>query len=94
MLIRLGDENALSLLEDLLTAPQVPTIVIRRSANMLIRCAISEEALPDATSARRLLSIIKQRHPTAFNEAADVLREEDADVEASVEQLIISLSVV
>jgi U3 small nucleolar RNA-associated protein 10 len=61
---------------------------------MLIRCAISEEALPEATSARRLLSIIKQRHPNAFNEAADGLCEEDEDVVASVEQLIISLSVV
>ena len=69
-------------------------IVIRRAANMLMRCTISEEASPEAASARRLLSIIKQRDPTAFNEAADGLCEEDEDLVASVERLIISLSVV
>jgi U3 small nucleolar RNA-associated protein 10 len=94
MYIRLADENSISLLEGLITAPQVPIIVIRQSANMLIKCAISEEALPEATSACRLLSIIKQRHPTAFSQAADAVCEEDEDVRASVEQLIISLSVV
>jgi U3 small nucleolar RNA-associated protein 10 len=69
-------------------------IVIRRSANMLIRYVISEEALPDSVSARRLLSIIKQRHPTGFNDAVDAIREEDEGVEVSLEQLIISLSMV
>jgi predicted transcriptional regulator len=59
---------------------------------MLINCAISEEGL--AETACRLLSIIKQRHPSAFNEAADAIGEEDENVKGSVDQLIISLSAV
>ena len=93
MPIRLEDENVLFLFEGLITAPQVPMMVIQRSVNMLIRCTISEEAIPEAASARRILSTIKQRHPTAFNEAANGICE-DEDLVASVERLIMSLSVV
>jgi len=92
--VRLGDEDALSLLESIITAPQVPIVAIRRSANTLISYAISDKAPVQMSTAHRLLTTIKQRHPAAFNKAADALCEEDKDIKASVEQLIISLSVV
>jgi U3 small nucleolar RNA-associated protein 10 len=61
---------------------------------MLIRCVVSEETIPEAPIARRLLSVIKQRYPNVLSEMADTVSEESEDVRASVEQLIISLSMV
>lgn len=61
---------------------------------MLIRCVISEETIPEAPIVGRLLSVIKQRYPDVFSEMADAVSEDGEDVRATVERLIMSLSMV
>ncbi|GLB44223.1 putative U3 small nucleolar RNA-associated protein 10 [Lyophyllum shimeji] len=91
---RLDDERATSLLESILTAPKVPQIVVQRSALRLVGCAVVTDASPAVTSARRLLAIVQQRHPTAFQEAMDAISLEEDVEQETVDQLRISLTVV
>lgn len=92
--IRLEDEKALSLLEAIISVPNLPALVINQSASMLLAVSATNKITPASTSARRLLSIIQQRHPLTLQEAAQLLIEQDETLREAVEQLILSLSVV
>jgi predicted transcriptional regulator len=92
--VRLEDDRASSILEAIITAPKVPTIVVKQSATMLLSISVATEITVASASARRLLSIVQQRYPSALQEAAEVLASQDEALKESVEQLIVSLSVV
>ncbi|KAG6902641.1 hypothetical protein C0995_013766 [Termitomyces sp. Mi166 len=94
LLRSLDEDKAVSIIDSLLATPKIPQIVVRRSSLQLIRSVVSTDATSEATTARRLLVVIQQRHPNTFQESMDtIVKEEDVEQEI-VDQLRISLTVV
>ncbi|KAJ6578862.1 hypothetical protein DFH09DRAFT_980162 [Mycena vulgaris] len=87
---RMDDDSVPPFLESIISSSTVPTIVIRHLANLLISNAVTEDA---QMVARRLLAQIQQRHPTVLQEAADDLSRSHADLEETIDNMMISLSV-
>ncbi|KAJ7456907.1 hypothetical protein FB451DRAFT_1275210 [Mycena latifolia] len=87
---RTDDEAVPPFLESIIGSPTAPTIVVKHLANLLIGKAVSDDA---QMVSRRLLSHIQQRHPLVLQEAADELSRSRADLEDSVDNMIVSLSV-
>ncbi|KAJ7701560.1 hypothetical protein B0H17DRAFT_1195339 [Mycena rosella] len=87
---RMDDDTVPPFLESIINSPTVPTVVVKHLANLLIGRAVSEDA---QMVTRRLLSHIQQRHPLVLQEAADELSRSRADLEDSVDNMVISLSV-
>lgn len=82
------------ILESIIATPKVPSIVIQRSAELLVNPAIKVESTSSTTSARRVLAIIQQRNPATLNQALDETYQKDGVDEDAIEQLRISLTVV
>jgi U3 small nucleolar RNA-associated protein 10 len=57
---------------------------------LLIHKAVSEDG---QTSSRRLLSHIQQRHPLLVQEVADEITRSHVDIQESIDDMVISLSV-
>ncbi|KAJ3564821.1 hypothetical protein NP233_g8044 [Leucocoprinus birnbaumii] len=95
LIARLPNEHASSLLESVVTTPSVPALVVERAASLLVKGALADD-VETTTAARALLSIIQQRHPEIFQRMVKVEQAEDGDEELaqSINQLILSLSVV
>ncbi|KAJ7079966.1 hypothetical protein B0H15DRAFT_1025307 [Mycena belliarum] len=87
---RMDDETVLPFLESIISSLTAPAIVVKHLANLLIGKAITDDA---QMVARRLLSQIQQRHPLVVQEAADEISRSRPDLEGSVDNTIISLSV-
>ena len=94
LLHRLADEPASSLLESIIAISDIPTAVINRCAKNLIDVIIAEEVPASSIVARRLLVTIQQRYPSALSEAMEVFCQQNEAVKDSMDQLLISLSVV
>ncbi|TFK37695.1 hypothetical protein BDQ12DRAFT_685121 [Crucibulum laeve] len=91
---RLADDTTTSLLEALLVTSNVPAAIIEHATKSLLKQVLSSDTLASVVlTARRLLSIIHQRYPAILNDVAERESKADASVQASVEQLLISLSV-
>jgi len=89
------DEASQSILESLIATRTVPTTVINTLTMTLVQVAV--ESSTDTQSvliARKMVSLIHQRSPTALRKAVDVLSEADLGLEEALEQLYISLSTV
>ncbi|KAG6909155.1 hypothetical protein DXG01_001782 [Tephrocybe rancida] len=94
LLQNLDEDRAVSALEALIATSKIPQAVIRQATAQLIQSILTENVPSEATTARRLLAAIQQRHPVAFQESMDnVTQEEDVEQEI-VNQLRISLTVV
>ncbi|KAJ7146113.1 hypothetical protein C8R44DRAFT_600928 [Mycena epipterygia] len=87
---RMDDESVPPFLESIVSSPTVPTVVIKHLATLLISEAISQDA---QMVTRRLLSQIQQRHPLVIQEAADEFSRSRADLQESIDNMVISLSV-
>lgn len=97
ILLRLGDSLGLEVLETLIATSTVPLSVLEILTTELLGIA----AKPDCEAqnlllARRLLSLIQQRHPILLRKAAETLCGDDDDeaLKDAVEQQIISISTV
>ena len=97
ILLRLGDSLGLEVLETLIATSTVPLSVLEILTTELLGIA----AQPDCEAqnlllARRLLSLIQQRHPILLRKAAETLCSDDDDesLKDAVEQQIISISTV
>jgi len=89
------DEASQSILESLIATQTVPTTVINTLTMTLVQVAV--ESSTDTQSvliARKMVSLIHQRSPTALRKAVDVLSEANLGLEEALEQLYISLSTV
>ncbi|KZP04633.1 hypothetical protein FIBSPDRAFT_843744, partial [Athelia psychrophila] len=88
---RLPQPTAQSVLSDLVAAPAVPDSILTPLAALLLASAV---AAPQEHT-RTLLVSIQQRHPSALRAASEVLTQDAGEgVQAGVEQVVISLSVV
>ncbi|KAG6857013.1 hypothetical protein H0H87_010685 [Tephrocybe sp. NHM501043] len=94
LLQRLEDDKAVSILEALVAASKIPQVVVQRIGLQLTRLVISEDAPSEATTARRLLASIQQRHPVAFQDVMDTVGQEEGVEQEAIDQLRISLTVV
>ncbi|KAJ7756261.1 hypothetical protein B0H16DRAFT_696293 [Mycena metata] len=87
---RFDDELAIPFLESVISSPTVPTIVVKHLTTLLLNTVVSDDA---QMGARRLLSIIQQRHPLIVPEVADEISRSREDMQESVDNVVISLSV-
>ncbi|KAF8889071.1 hypothetical protein BD779DRAFT_1714897 [Infundibulicybe gibba] len=89
---RLNDEVSLSLLETLISAPNVPLVVIGEISTRLLSQSGSVDASETLVPIHRLLSVIQQRFSSTLHQAADALWKADENLKEPLMQLIISLT--
>ncbi|KAG5718058.1 U3 small nucleolar RNA-associated protein 10, partial [Termitomyces sp. T112] len=94
LISRLDEEKVLSVIDCLLTAPKIPEIFIQRTSLLLIRSVIFTNVTSEATTARRLLAAIQQRHPNTFQESMNAIKQDEDVDQETVDQLRISLTIV
>lgn len=88
---KLADERALFLMETIIVLNNVPEAIFAQLASLLMKDVISSESAgPTTFGARRLLSLVHQRHPTAISSVADDLCQQDETTKSQIEQLILS----
>jgi U3 small nucleolar RNA-associated protein 10 len=80
------------MLESIISSPAVHDTVIERATGLLIKEALSQEE--NASTARSLLSAIQQRHPNIFHHASRAEQEGDDELKGTIDQLVLSLSLV
>ena len=82
-------------LERIIATPALSDTIIDSLASQLIKAAVTSEDETDKNViARRLLSLIHQRHPRALRSAADLLSKGDESLKDTLDQLVINISTV
>src|SRR5215471_10660969 len=91
----LAEESTSDFLESIITSQKVPLVILRRIGTMLVFHVVSQEReSPDDLTARRLLTIMQQRHPAVIEKVVEEADSQGDDVTQAVEELVVSLSVV
>ncbi|KAJ6630100.1 hypothetical protein B0H10DRAFT_1984968 [Mycena sp. CBHHK59/15] len=92
---RLDDDNVPPFMESIIVSPTVPATLVKHLAILLLSKAVADEVpVSDTSCARRLLSQIRQRHPLVIQEVADEISRSHEDMRESIDNMVISLSVV
>ena len=95
VLSRLSTGAVPSLLQSLMTAKNVPEIIIQHTSGLLIKQIIhTQDSSIDLSETRQLLSAIQQRHPSVLRKVGHELVLEQEGSTDTIEQLIVSLSMV
>ncbi|TFK48252.1 hypothetical protein OE88DRAFT_1664727 [Heliocybe sulcata] len=94
LLARLNDETSRTVLETILTCPEVPDAVIHGALHLLVDAVLDSEDAAHMNEHRRMLTLIQQRYPEILQKTAEKIIAEDEDAKEAVEQLILSLSIV
>jgi len=82
-------------MEAIIVLNNVPEAIFARLASLLMRDVTSSESDGSTTfEARRLLSLVHQRYPSAISSAADDFCQQDETIKIQIEQLILSFSTV
>lgn len=82
-------------MEAIIVLNNVPEAVFSQLASLLMKdVTSSENDGPTTFGARRLLSLVYQRYPSAISSAADDFCQKDETIKIQIEQLILSFSTV
>jgi U3 small nucleolar RNA-associated protein 10 len=82
-------------METIIVLNNVPEAIFAKLASLLMKdVTSSESAEPTTFGARRLLSLVHQRYPSAISSAAADLCRQDETIKIQIEQLILSFSTV
>jgi hypothetical protein len=93
--LRLRKAESQVFLESIIATPALSDTVIDSLTSQLIKVAVeSEDEAEKNTIARRLLSLIHQRHPRSLRTAANLLSEEEESSKDVLDQLVFTLSTV
>ena len=94
-IFRLADEVSVTLLEEIIATSTMPSTVILALTTSLMKDVLEPTSEAQIVlTARRLLSLIQPRHPSVLQKVAETLSEADESAKDTVEQLVISLSMV
>ena len=82
-------------METIIVLNNVPEAIFAQLASLLMKDVNSSESAGSTTpGARRLLSLVHQRHPSAILSAANDFCQQDEIIKSQIEQLILSFSTV
>lgn len=92
---RLEEDRPLLVLDALITAPSpsLPSSIFRKLATLFIYHLLSADS-SSKPRARAFLLSIRQRHPRTFENAVQIVVEDDEALKEDAERLIVELSVV
>lgn len=77
-----------------MTSPDAPGVILTPLTALLVTTVVSSDDETDLTLHRAMLSTIQQRHPTILQAVTEAAALEDEHAKETVEQLVISLSMV